>query len=513
MIKIIQKGRWCLKSLAKKGACLSVFLLLFACEPEKKTLSVPPTPVELTPSTQLNRAIYSNQLQLDPHFVTSAADAAPVRDLLVGLMAYDSRGDVISALAKNIFSEDGINWLLVLDEDAKWSNGEAVTAADFVASWQRLADPANASPLAHYLVYMGILNASAVINGELPPSELGVTALNAHSLQIQLHTPHYQLPKMLAHLSLLPTYQGRKPLANQFFISNGEYRLTAQNRLGASLQAVSTELPFQTVRYQLVSEVQNVDRFDMVENPLPSYQRDLIYLPRLCSYFYEFNFTDPRLRHKPVRQAIRTMLSPSEVSDGVGIPTHSLVPKSLFATHDRHLFKATAEQLLEQAGVDMQQPLKLNVTYDQQEQHQTIANRILRVLSRSDLFQVQLHSVDWEALLTKRQKKTFELIRSGWCADYPDPVVFLMPFHSKSPDNKSGYQNKQVDQYLEQLQQTQSSHEREQLIFKIVQHLENDVAVLPLFQYQRRLTVAPDIIGVDLRNHSEVIYSKDLYRQ
>ncbi|MDO4699043.1 MAG: peptide ABC transporter substrate-binding protein [Pasteurellaceae bacterium] len=509
---MIKLGGAFLVFFAKKSGYLIVCLLLLACEPEKKPIPVPAM-LELTPSSQLNRAIYANHLQLDPHFVTTVAESAPIRDLLVGLMAYDSRGNVIPAVATDIFSDDGVNWLLQLDQGRVWSNGDAVTAEDFVASWQRLADPANHSPLADYLIYMGILNAKEVIHGELPPSELGLKALNTHSLQIQLHQPHYQLPNMLAHLALLPTYQGQKPQVDQPFISNGDYRLSSWHHLGATLQAVVEDLAFQTVRYQLVSEVQNVDRFDIVENPLPSYQRDLIYLPRLCSYFYEFNFTDPKLRNKVIRQAIRTMLSPSEVGDGFGIPTHSLVPKALFATHDRHLDKATAEQLLEQANVDLQHPLRLHITYDQQDKHQVIANRILRVLSRSDLFQVQLHAVDWGALLAKRQKKAFELIRSGWCADYPDPAVFLMPFHSKSPDNKSGYQNKLVDQYLERLQQTQSSGEREQLIFNIVQHLENDVVVLPLFQYQRRLTVAPDIIGVDLRNHSEVIYSKDLYRQ
>lgn len=503
----------CIWHFAKKWGFLTACLyLLVGCEQEKKPV-LPQVSVELNPPTQLNRAIYSAHLQLDPHFVKAVADAAPLRDLLVGLMAYDSQGDVVPAIATNIFSDDGKNWLLLLNEEAKWSNGEAVTASDFVASWQRLADPANGSPLAHYLIYMGLLNAKAVIEGKLPPSELGVKALNAHSLQIQLHSPHYQLPKMLAHLALLPTYRGQKPQADQPFISNGHYRMQSLQKLDAILQAVSPEQPFQTVRYQLVSTAQNVDRFDMIENPLVNYQRDVINLPRLCSYFYEFNFTDPKFQQKAIRQAIRTMVSPSEVSHGFGIPTHSLLPKALFTTSDRYLSKATAEQLLEQAGVDLHQPLKLTMTYDQQDQHQAIANRILRVLSRSDLFQVHLQAVDWQALLAKRQQHTFELIRSGWCADYPDPAVFLMPFHSKSPDNKSGYHNHQVDSDLEQLQQSQNANEREQLIFNIMQQLENDVAVLPLFQYQRRLTVAPDIMGIDLRNHSEVIYSKDLYRQ
>lgn len=501
------------KSFAKNWLYLSACLLVtVSCEQESVTRHQKPL-VELHSPTELTRAIYSAHIQLDPHFVKAIADAAPIRDLLLGLMMFNPQGEVVPAIGREFFSEDGKNWLIILDEKAKWSNGEPVTAQDFVASWQRLADPANASPLSPYLNYMGIQNAKAILQGELPPTELGVTALNPTSLQITLHTANFQLPKMLAHLALLPTYQGKKPQPNQAFISNGYYKVRTHEKLLLLLEARFPEQRFQTVRYQLLTTVQNVDRFDLVENPLENYGRDIIHLPKLCNYFYEFNFEDPLLRKKEIRQAIRAMISPSEISRGIGIPIHSVLPKSLAVSDDHHPSSYSAEQLLHQLGFDAHNPLKLTLTHDNHGQHNIIANRMALTLSRSDLFRVQLQAVEWKQLLTKRQQHNFQLIRSGWCGDYSNPVLFLMPFHSTSPDNKSGYANPVVDKLLEQLQQTQTVKERERLITKIVQQLENDVAILPLFQYQRRLTIAPDIRGIDPNNSSEVIYSKDLYRQ
>lgn len=509
------RGQWLNKAItfAKKAAYLTACVLLASCD---QPASPPPLQskwVELHSPLELSRAIYSAHLQLDPYQVKAVADAAPVRDLLVGLMMFSPEGEVVPAIGREFFSEDGKNWLIILDEKAQWSNGEAVTAHDFVASWQRLATPANASPLAHYLIYMGVNNAKQVIAGELPPSELGVKALNDHSLQISLHTANPQLPKMLAHLALLPTYQGQKPQPDQAFISNGSYKIQSQDRLTLILEAISAEQPFQTVRYQLLTTAQNPDRFDIIENPLAQYAHHEVALPRLCTYFYEFNFADPLLRQKEIRQAIRAMISPSEISHGFGIPNYLVLPKTMSLADDRRPSNLSAEQLFHQLGIDARNPLKLTITYDEQGQHSHIAKNIARTLGQSDLFRVQLQAVDWKQLLTKRQQQNFQLIRSGWCADYADPALFLQPFHSASPDNKSGYANPLVDQQLEKLQHNLSHEERDRLIFSIVKQLENDVAILPLFQYQRRLSIEPDIQGVVRQNSSEVIYSKDLYRQ
>lgn len=498
---------------AKFFATVTACLGILSCE-EK-----PITPPRVQPSVQdifrpneLTRAIYSAHLQLDPHFVKAVADAGPVRDLFVGLMKFSPEGNVIPAIAKEHFSDDGKTWLFILDEQAKWSNGEAVTAQDFVASWQRLSDPVNHSPLLMYLSYMGVMNAKEIRLGKLPPNTLGVEALNSHTLKITLNAANFDLPKMLAHIALLPTYQGIAPSPDNL-ISNGSYQLESYEKQRLVLKANQT-LPFEKVIYQLISTVKNPTRFDLIENPLTSYQLNERLLPRLCTYYYEFNFNDPYLSQKPIRQAIRAMISSSEISRDLGIANYHALPKTMSIGQARHLSTTSVEQLLGELGVESREPIRLTINYDEHSLHSKVAYRMARALGQSDLFRIHLQAVDFSQLLAKRHNQDFQLIRSGWCADYEDPIQFLMPFHSDSLDNKSGYKNAWVDQQLETLHNNVlNSEKRQEIIASIVHKLESDVAILPLFQYYRRISVAPDIIGIVPTNSSEVIYSKDLSRQ
>ncbi|RPE86326.1 peptide/nickel transport system substrate-binding protein [Vespertiliibacter pulmonis] len=507
------------KKWAKPTAYLYTLIFLFStmllsgCDKKPSVILSEKPSCTKSPQT-LSRAIYSAYLQLDPQFIKAIADAAPVRDLLTGLMQFDKQGDIVPAIATSLTSKDGKTWIIQLDEKAQWSNEEPVTASDFVASWQRLSDPNNHSPLAPYLIYMGINNAKAIIQHKLPITELGVTAISPKTLKIELSQPNFQLPKMLAHLALLPTFKGEKPQENQTFISNGAYKIIARGKLNLKLQAISPTQAFQTVEYHLINTAQNPDCFDIIENPLENYHHHNVKLPRLCTYFYEFNFKDKALNKKEIRQAISSMLSSTDISRDLGIATYSALPATMGDKPRRHLPALATEQLFRKIGIDSNTPLNLTVTYDNQGKNEYIAKRIARTLGQSDLFRIHLQAVNWQQLLTKRTKNDFQFIRSGWCADYDDPALFVMPFHSASPNNKSGYANSRVDTLLEQLQgKNLDKTTRHKLILDIVNILQDDVAILPLFQYQRRIAIDPDIQGVTISNDSEVIYSKDLSRQ
>lgn len=494
---------------AKNGrnytACLLALLFLSGCEPTSTPQPRAPT-IEPKSAERLTRAIYLDTWQLDPHFVRSEAEGAPLRDLLRGLLAFNEKGEPVADLAQSWSTEDGKNWLFQLDEHAKWSNGEAVTANDIVASWQRLANPQQRSPLARYLRYLGLENAEAVLAGEKSAEALGVKAISATELHLQLIEPNFQLPQMLAHIALLPTYQGAKPQVSGW-ISNGAYRLEGHDEKRLQLKATNSETAFQQVEYQRVENIQNVDRFDVVENPLPAYVRGIQRFPRLCHYYYEFNFTDPLLAQKPIRQAIRAMLSPVEIAEGHGIPSYFAVPPSLLTMASRPLVQPSSEQFA------LGRVMELQLSYDLHAEHSLLAERIIRSLGRSELFRISPQPMSWNELLNVRDQQRFQLSRAGWCADYSDPVAFLRPFHSASPDNKSRYANQIVDEALEKLMLEQDFQVRERLILSILHALEEDVALLPLFQYQRRISLDSTLKGFDIQNSSEVIYSKDLYRQ
>lgn len=508
MLKYLQRVK-SVKKFAKMTACI---LLISACDEPSRTSNVPPLTEPQQEHHLLKRAIYAEQFQLDPHKLKNAADSAPIRDLLVGLVAYDRKGKIVPAIAQNWFTEDNQNWLFILDDNAKWSNNEPVTAYDFVASWQRLIEPENQSPLAHYLVDMGVENAKAILHKQKMASELGVEALNNHTLQIRLVQPTPLLPKMLSHTALLPTYQGKVP-QKEHFISNAAYKISQLAPKKMDLLARAHNVPFQNVQYELLAQSQDSNLFDLVENPFSAQTSNIIKLPRLCSYYYEFNFNSPQLSKKEVREALRAMVRSSNIGQEYGMLSQSVLPHHLINVRETQWSPVVIEQLLTQVGITAHNPLKLTLLYDEDTLNSEIANKMTRALSQSELFNISLEMVDAEKFRQLKTVQHYQLIRSGWCADYSDPIPFLQKFHSKSQDNYSGYTNELVDQKLERLQaENLSQEERGILLQEINEQLYQDVAVLPLFQYQHPIQVDSSLWGIDLNNDSQVIYSKDLHR-
>ncbi|OOS00318.1 hypothetical protein B0187_02185 [Haemophilus paracuniculus] len=521
------------KILANLTACCLLMLSLTGCEksldPQTSETIVTPQvepqieqQIEPTTETEsrspkiLNRGLYGTAFELDPLFATTAADTAPIRDLFIGLMRFNVTGEIVPGIASEWFTDDGKTWIFMLNELAEWSNGQPVTAQDFVASWQRLIDPKNRSPLAAYLIQMGLLNAEKIQRGKMPLENLGVSAFNAHTLIIDLERPNFQLAKMLAHSALLPTFEGKTPNPEGEFISNGDYKIVQRNPHQLTLKARQAETAFQQVNYHLLDphNNKNPNDLDLLENPEPKQKQNIVNLPRLCRYSYEFNFKDPLLNQKAVRQAIKTAVMSTTFHARFGKLNFNVLPDTFAIESNNKSPSMLVEQLLTQAGVTPDDPLRLNLSYNEQPLHNAVADQLVRSLMQSDLFRIIPQMQDPQALEIQRKRFKFQLIHSTFCADYPDPAQFLMPFHSKDPNNFNGYHNSELDEKLERLtSKALTDEDRVKLIQQIVQQLQNDVVVLPLFQLQRQVMVDPSLTGIESSNQSEIIYSRDLSRQ
>ena len=138
----------------------------------------------------LNIMLETEVQSLDPQIATDGTSFEVIADYTDGLMQMDADGAAVPALAETYdISEDGKTYTFHL-RDAKWSNGDAVTAADFVFGWQRAVDPANASEYSYMLSDIGqVVNAAEIIAGEKPVTDLGVTAVDDKTLEVQLNVP------------------------------------------------------------------------------------------------------------------------------------------------------------------------------------------------------------------------------------------------------------------------------------------------------------------------------------
>ena len=174
-------------------------------------------PAAAATSTDLNVMIETAVESLDPQQATDGTSFEVIADYTDGLMQMDAEGNPINAIAESYdISDDGLTYTFKIRDDANWSNGEPVTAADFVFAWQRAVDPDVASEYSYMLSDIGqVVNAAEIIAGEKDKSELGVTAVDDKTLEVQLNVP----VSYFLSLMYFPTFY---PVNEAFFNQCGD---------------------------------------------------------------------------------------------------------------------------------------------------------------------------------------------------------------------------------------------------------------------------------------------------
>ncbi|HEJ7180763.1 TPA: oligopeptide ABC transporter substrate-binding protein OppA, partial [Serratia marcescens] len=206
-------------------------LILLAFNAANAQAAEVPAGAKLAEVQELVRANGYEPATLDPNLAESNVEFYIFNDLFEGLLRVGKDGEAVPALAQK-WEHQGNVWIFHLRPQAKWSNGDPVTADDFVYSWRRLTDPKTASPYGSYLASAYVLNAAAINAGSKPPSELGVRALDAHTLQVTLSEPNSYLLKQLVHFPVLPVNRkvveryGKNWTQPAHFVGNGAFRLS-----------------------------------------------------------------------------------------------------------------------------------------------------------------------------------------------------------------------------------------------------------------------------------------------
>lgn len=207
---------------------------------------------------------------------------------------------------------------------------------------------------------------------------------------------------------------------------------------------------------------------------------------KLCTYFYDFNFHDPQLKKSEVRQAIKAMVFSNRIKYENGETNHHILPKSLQVETESHWSPLVVEQLLAQSGVSPRSPLQLKILFENQKPHNVIGRQISRALAQSDLIRVNPQAVKKSELIAQRNKGKYHIIRNEQCVEKTNPMLFLARFASKSPENYNGYANADVDKLLAKLQTKKLNRtKRATLIQQLVEILEQDVVILPLYEFSK----------------------------
>jgi oligopeptide transport system substrate-binding protein len=511
-----------------------------------------PAGVDLAAKQELVKGNGDEVQSLDPHKIEGVPESNVSRDLLEGLVISDTQGHPIPGVAESWENKDGKVWTFHLRKNAKWSNGEPVTAQDFVYSWQRLADPKTASPYASYLQYGHLENIDDIIAGKISPDTLGVKALDANTLQVTLSEAVPYFFKLLIHPSMSPVYKpavdkfGEKWTQPENWVGNGAFKLQAHvinerivvvrnpdywDNANTKLDKV-TFLP-------ISSEVSDVNRYfsndgsDMTYNNMPielfkKLQRDnpkeLHVDPYLCTYYYEINnqkapFTDPRVREALKLGLDRDIMVNKVLAQGQ-LPAYSYTPP---ATDGANLTKpewfswsqdkrnAEAKKLLAEAGYTADKPLTFELLYNTSDLHKKLAIAASSIWKKNLGVNIKLNNQEWKTFLDTRHQGNFDVSRAAWCADYNEPSSFLNTMISDSSSNTAHYKSAAFDKVMADSAKASDEKSRSDLYAKAEQILDKDSAIVPVYYYVNARLVKTYVGGYTGKDALDNVYDKNLY--
>ena len=192
----VEKPRTTLTSTLKAGLAALAFVIVGGAQAQAAGTH-PATGEALSDNQSFTYRLLDQFPTLDPQLNEEVAGFHVIRDLFEGLLSQDGDGNLVPGVATAYAASDGNRiYTFTLRKNARWSNGDPVTAHDFVYAWRRAADPATASPYGWYLELTQMANAKEILAGRKPPSALGVRAVDDHTLEVRLDRPLPYFPAM-----------------------------------------------------------------------------------------------------------------------------------------------------------------------------------------------------------------------------------------------------------------------------------------------------------------------------
>ncbi|PQJ66447.1 ABC transporter substrate-binding protein [Photobacterium angustum] len=509
-----------------------------------------PSDVKLADKQELVRGNGTEPESLDPQKVSGVPESNVIRDLLEGLVNQDSKGNLVPGAAKSWETADNKTWIFHLREDAKWSNGDPVTADDFVYTWRRLADPKTASPYASYIQMTTMANAEDIIAGKKPADTLGVEAVDTHTLKVTLDKPVSYFASMLVHTSMKPVNQkavekfGDDWTKVGNYVSNGAYKLdkwvvnerivlTRNENYWDNKDTVINKVTFLPIENQVAA----MNRFlagelDMTyEMPNEHFKRlqkeypqDVKVTPYLCSYYYEFNMTRKPFDDANVRKALsyaidRDVLAKFIVGKGE-TPAYNFTPLATngldvdmpeYSKLDQKQRLAKAKELLKAAGYDQNNPLKFSLLYNTSENHKKVAVAIASMWKKGLGVTAMLENQEWKSYLDAKRQGNFDVSRAGWCGDYNEASTFLAIMHSGHSQNYPKYSSVAYDKAIDDAILAKSDAQRAADYKQAEAQLAADMPIMPIYHYVNARLVNPQLGGYPMENPEDNIYSKDMY--
>lgn len=479
------------------------------------------------PAGELRINLATEPPSLDWTLATDGTSFLVLEQLMRGLtrMGPDLRPEPALATHWDV-SDGGRVYTFHLRRDVRWSDGVPLDAEQFVYSWRRLVDPATAAEYAYFLY--PVRNARALNAGELDdPNRLGVRALDAHTLRVELEAPLVYFPSLT---TFMVTFPGRRDLVErhgsrwtepEHLATLGAFRLEEWRHeykivLAANPEYYGPAPALERVTgYMVDMESTALVLFeqgllDVVRLPaleIRSYRERAEYRtrPLLRGYYYGFNTREPPFDDVRVRRALAMAIDRSRfprVLQGGEVPSSSWLPPGM-PHHNMEIGLAfdpeRARALLAEAGVDAAALPPVRIVYNTDQSHKLVAETVQAQWGEHLGLRVELENREWKVFLKEVVNDPPPVFRLGWGADFPDPDNFMNLFTSTSANNHTGWGDPRYDALIERAARERDPAARQALYDEAQRILcEEQVPIVPFFVSALNMAVSPRVQGFEL---------------
>ncbi|SMF38766.1 oligopeptide transport system substrate-binding protein [Alteromonadaceae bacterium Bs31] len=483
---------------------------------------------------------------LDPHLTTGVPESNIVESLMEGLTSlhHDSVEPRPAAAENWTVSKDGKRYIFNLRKDGKWSNGDPLTASDFVYSWKRALSPRLGNHYAYMLYHLE--NAEAYHKQEIQDfTQVGVKALNDFQLEVKLNNPTFFFLQLLSHHSFYPvhpatieanggmdnllskwtlpaSYVGNGPFVLKTWEVNKEISVAKNAQYWDAANVQLNGIHFFPIEGEAAEERafrggQVHSTYTMPIEKIATYKEkhaDLLKIyPIYGTYFYLFNTTKPPFNDKNVRKAIALAIDRdrivSRVTKSEEIPSHSLAPPNPDGYIPEQLFEYNlekAQQYLADAGYPNGEGFpSFEILFNTHDGHRKIAIAVQQMLKQNLNIDVTLLNQEWKVFITTTNNLEYDVARMGWIGDVADATNFFELMITGVGNNRTGWSNEEYDQLMQQVTRTNDRTEREAIFAKLNALLADEMPIAPFYTYTQKIAIQPNVKNW----HSNVLIRPD----
>lgn len=494
---------------------------------------------------------------IDPSKGGDPTSANQINQVMEGLYYLGKNSTPHQALAvKSNVSKNGKTWTFNLRKNAKWSNGDPVTAKDFVYAWRRTVSPKTGSEFSY--IYSGIDNADKIMAGKKKVNTLGVKADGNYKLKVTLEKPIPYFKLLMATPIFYPQNQkavakyGKKyGTASKYMVYNGPFVQKGWDNADSSLNwkmvknnhywdkdAVKLKQINWSVQktsstaYNLYQQGKlDATSLDAEQSKQLKNKKGYTIIKRAQSQYMIFNTKKSKLyRNVNFRQAMSAAINRKDIPKVLGNTYESistLTPTGLVkvngkdytdlvqdagtkktTTYNKQLAKKLFNKALKEENVS-----KVDFTLLVSDGNKQLAEYLQSQLQTTFGNKLTIHvsAVPFKTQLSRVTAGKYEASIPGWTADYSDPIDFLNLLYSNSSTNYSKWSNKEYDKLIDRSQNTQNEQKRIQYLVKAEKILISQAGVIPLYQTNAAWMINPNVKGVINNTTGAANYFKYAY--